>query len=47
MPISFITSIVGWSLATAEANTEAPIRSPAPTIKELAAGTPGVSTRAS
>ena len=36
MPISFITSIVGWSLATAEANAEAPMRSPAPTISELA-----------
>ena len=43
MPTSFITSIVGWSLADAEAKTEAPIRSPAPTMSELAAGTPAVS----
>ena len=28
--ISFITSIVGWSCCTAELNSEAPIRSPAP-----------------
>ena len=32
----FITSIVGWSLRVAEANSEAPIRSPAPTIRVLA-----------
>ena len=35
---AFITSMVGWSSWIAEANSEAPMRSPAPTIRVLAAG---------
>ena len=34
----FITSMVGWSFATADAKDEAPIRSPAPTTRLESAG---------
>src|SRR4051812_17254316 len=34
--------MVGWSFATAEAKTEAPMRSPAPTTRALLGSTPGV-----